>query len=98
MNSLFDEGEILDREFSWMIICGILENKINVVDVLHFIPTALKSVMLAHIEGVENNNYIDPNQFINDGLSDLERIKRSEELLPTYKYSFSMIKSYFNEN
>ena len=96
MSRFYRDGEILDREFSWLIIGAILDDQLEVEEVLSFIPLSLESVMSQHMKDLETRDYLDLNPFVADGLTDAQRIERAKKLKGKYQKAFSKLRSHFN--
>ncbi|SHI62216.1 hypothetical protein SAMN02745181_0518 [Rubritalea squalenifaciens DSM 18772] len=97
MRSLLDQGVIIDQEFSWELVSAVLENRVNIDDVVHLIPLSLKTDILRDIEYIESNDYLNPNPFVNDGLTEADRLERSKKLRSSYEKAFSLIRDHFSK-
>ncbi|GAA5497221.1 hypothetical protein Rhal01_03414 [Rubritalea halochordaticola] len=97
MCALLEDGVILDREFAWAIISAILKGEVNVSSIIHLLPLSLKRVMLDDIEYIESNDYLNPNPFVNDGLTEADRLERSKKLRSSYEKAFSLIRDHYSK-
>ena len=96
MRSLYDDGVILDRELSTVMLLGILDGDVSTFEECKpCLSPGLRDLILEQIQAYEANDYMDPNPFVNVDLSDDEKKERALRLKPAYKAIFSDIKSYF---
>ena len=95
--SAFNDGVILDSELASLIVSAVLEGDLKGMDDLACpIPPAIRETMLKSISYIESHDYVDPNPYVRDGLSDQQKRDRAASLMETYKTVFAQFRRYFN--
>ena len=94
---LFTQNVILDSELAWLVVHAVLDGNLGNLNELNCsMPAGVCDAMLAVISHIESHDYVDPNPFVRDGLSDTQKRQRADRLMKTYKFVFAQIRQHFD--